>query len=194
MVNVPPPPGHLADEALAGYIDGTLSASSRSSVEAHLADCATCRAEFVAASRVADTAPAPVRRRLPLAALAAVAAAIVIVVARRPGAPAEDRIRSSVDASAGASALTVVSPRRADPVTPSQLRFVWRPGATVMEYTVTVQDADGHVRWATRTSDTSVTLPDSVVIVPGAVLHWYVDGLRADGRSVGTGRQQLTVR
>ena len=65
---------------------------------------------------------------------------------------------------------------------------------TIMEYAITVQDTDGRIRWSARTTDTAAVLPDSVAIAAGSVVHWYVDGLRADGRSVGTGLQRLEAR
>ena len=196
MTSGSPSQGHLSSEQLAGYIDGSLTASDRSSVEAHLADCAMCRAEFVATSRIAETAPGPARRRVRPLVLGAVAAALLIAVMRRQaGVPTEDRVRSGLDAGASArGVLTVVTPTSNQNVSASGIRFVWRKSASIIEYTVTVQDADGRVRWTTSTSDTSIALPDSVVVAAGSVVHWYVDGLRADGRSVGSGRQQLTVR
>ena len=66
-------------------------------------------------------------------------------------------------------------------------------GESVIQDTLTLLDADGRTRWSGSTSDTSLTLPDSVVLVPGSTINWYVDGLQADGRSVGTGPQRLTV-
>lgn len=187
------PPGHLSDGQLAGYIDGVLSPAARLEVESHLADCVACRAEFVTASRVAADAPAPARaRRIPWLAVAAAAAAVTFVaVARRPAAP-DSTMRGGTERSA--SAIAVVTPTLDDSVSTSGIQFVWRAVPTIMEYAITVQDADGRARWSARTTDTVATLPDSVRVAAGSVLHWYVDGLTADGRSVGTGRQRLNVR
>jgi hypothetical protein len=192
-----PPPGHLADEMIAAYIDGTLSTNDRSTVTAHLADCAACRAELLAASRLAESAPGPARRRLPTAVAVAAAAAVLLiaVVQRRADAPADNaaRIRSDIAADDG-GALTVVTPRNGDSVSASRIAFVWNRSPTILEYSIVVQDADGRVRWSGTTADTSVLLPDSVSLVSGGILHWYVDGLRQDGRAAGTGRQQLIIR
>jgi hypothetical protein len=195
MPNQSPPPGHLPAETLAGYIDRSLPAPTQASVDAHLADCARCRAELVAAKRLVHAAPAARSTRGPLLAVAAIAATILVVVLIRPATSPDERMRSTAPSSAvEANALTVVTPSTAAAVAPTDLRFVWKPGASVIEYTLTVMDADGRTRWSTSTSDTSVALPDSVALAPGSTIYWYVDGLRADGRSVGTGRQRLTVR
>ena len=187
------PPGHLSDEQLAGYIDGVLSPDARSQVESHIADCVTCRAEFVSASRAAADAPAPARtRRFPWVAIAAAAALTFVVVSRRASTPESSSMRAGSDRSA--STITVVTPRSGDAVSTPGIQFVWRPMPTIMEYAITVQDPDGRTRWSARTTDTVAALPDSVRVAAGSVLHWYVDGLTADGRSVGTGLQRLNVR
>jgi hypothetical protein len=191
-----PPPGHLSDERLAGFIDGTLSSADRAAVESHVADCPVCRAELVAASRTTATAPSPARRRPPLTAIAAAAAAVIVIVVaqRRLWQPAEAPLRVGRSASAvDAATLRVVTPK-GDVVTPGRIAFVWHRSDAAVEYTITVQNTDGRVLWSSRTPDTSVALPDSIVPTSGTVLHWYVDGLRVDGGTVGTGRQQVIVR
>jgi len=192
-----PPPGHLPDEKLAGYIDGTLPEPDRRAIEAHLADCPACRAELLASTRAVESAPSPARRSRPaVVALAAAAAVLLIAVARRDSTVGSDdgsATRAHVPPGAG-NAITVVAPRNGDTVSARPIGFIWRRSADVLEYTITVQDADGRALWSTSTADTIVSLPDSAAVAPGTVLHWYVDGLRADGRDVGTGRQQLVIR
>ena len=192
-------PGHLSDEKLAGYIDNSLVNADRAAVEAHLADCLTCRAEIVAASRAVDSAPSPTRRYRPAwaaaAAATAVAAALVVAIVRRePALPREIAETRAEQATNSDSAVTVVTPRGGTTIPARGIDFVWRRVPEILEYTITVQDADGRVMWSTSTADTAVRLPDSVAVARGSVLHWYVDGLRADGRAMGTGRQQVTVR
>ena len=190
-------PAHVPDEKLAGYIDGTLNGTDRAAIEAHLADCSTCRAELLAASRAVDSAPAPARRRRPafVAAAAAAAAVLVVAIARRePGLPNDGAQTRAQSATTTDSAVTVVTPRSGTAVLPGGIDFVWRRAPEILEYRITVQDADGRVVWSSSTADTAVRLPDSVAVSRGSVLHWYVDGLRADGRAIGTGRQQVSVR
>jgi hypothetical protein len=124
----------------------------------------------------------------------AAAAAVVILLARRDRTPTTDEVRAGPVEAPGRSELVVVSPTPADTVGPTGIRFAWHPSPGVIEYTISVQDPDGRVRWSASTSDSTVTLPDSVTVSRGGTLHWYVDGLRADGRPIGTGRQQITVR
>jgi len=199
MLRSAPPPGHLPAETLAAYIDGSLAPSARAEVEAHIADCFQCRSEFVSAKRLVNAAPAPMPavRRWPSVAVvgAAAAAVLLMVISRQAPTASSPRMRSApIPSAANSTALAVVMPAREAVVTPAGVRFVWRASESVMEYTLTVLDADGRARWTTSTSDTSVALPDSVVLAPGAEIHWYVDGLKSDGRSVGTGRQRFTTR
>lgn len=194
MPNQSPPPGHLPAEILAGYIDRSLPAGTRASVEAHIADCAACRAELVAAKRLAHSAPSAPRGDRRIALLAAVAATILVVVLLRPATSLEDRMRSERAPASTTNALSVVTPPNAVAVAATELEFVWRRDTSVVEYTLTVLDADGRTRWSVNTADTTAALPDSVALATGSTIYWYVDGLRGDGRSVGTGRQRFTVQ
>jgi anti-sigma factor RsiW len=198
MLSSSPPPGHLPADVLAAYIDRSLTPPARAEVEAHVADCAQCRAELVSAKRLVAAAPRPTapRRWSSVAVVGAAAAAVVIAfVSRQASAPREPQVRATSASSATSPvSLAVVTPRSEAVLTPPGVRFVWRSADSVVEYTVAVMDADGRARWTTTTADTSVALPDSVLLAPGAAVHWYVDGLKADGRSVGTGRQRFTVR
>ena len=187
-----PPPGHLSAEVLAGYIDRSLPPPTRASVDAHLAECASCRAELVAAKRLVRSAPSAKWTRGSFVAVAGIAATILVALLIRPNAQPDERLRSTVGSSA--SVLTTVNPPPDSASAATDRTFVWRRDAAVVEYTLTLMDADGRTRWSVSTSDTSVTLPDSIALTPGTTGYWYVDGLRGDGRSVGTGRQRLTIR
>lgn len=90
--DLPPSPrggeqGHPA-EALAGYVDGTATASERTLAERHLADCASCRADVDAARRGFDAMLAlPEAAPAGLAATWRQAAAIEPTEAVRPSVP-----------------------------------------------------------------------------------------------------------
>jgi len=188
-------PGHMSDETLAGYIDGTLANADRAALEAHLADCFTCRSEVLAASQAVDSAPAPERRARAAVMVAAVVAAVAIGIARRESTVANEHEQTRGQRPTQPdSAVIVVAPRSGMTVPAGGIDFVWRRAPEILEYTITVQDVDGRVVWSRSTADTTVRLPDSVTVSRGSVLHWYVDGLQADGRAIGTGRQQVTVR
>lgn len=70
---------HLEAHTVAAYVDGRLSSSDAAGAEAHLAECATCRAEVVQVNAI-------VRRRRPrrryVGALAAAAVLILLMVPR----------------------------------------------------------------------------------------------------------------
>jgi uncharacterized cupredoxin-like copper-binding protein len=195
MADQIPAPGHLAAETLGGYIDRSLPAPERASVDAHLADCALCRAELVVAKRLVRSAPAAKWARSSTVGIAAIAATILVAVLLRSGSDDGDRLRSERQQSALApNVLTAIEPSSVSVAAASPLRFVWNGGPNVMEYTLTVMDADGRTRWSVDTPDTTAILPDSVRLAPGSIVYWYVDGLRADGGVMGTGRQRLTVQ
>ena len=66
---------HLETSTVAAYVDGALSRPAAANVEAHLAECAACRAEVVQIQRAVH--PRRVRRRLYM--VASVAAAVLLI-------------------------------------------------------------------------------------------------------------------
>jgi hypothetical protein len=54
-----------------------------------------------------------------------------------------------------------------------------------------VTGSDGDSLWAAHTSDTAITLPESIAADSGVTRHWYVDALLADGSSRSTGMQSF---
>ena len=68
---------HLEASAVAAYVDGALSRPAAASVEAHLAQCAACRAEVVQITRAVR--PRRGRRRSYVVASVAAAAAVLLI-------------------------------------------------------------------------------------------------------------------
>jgi CHAT domain-containing protein len=101
--------GHLDDETLAAFVDGTCDAAERARVVAHLASCDGCRelaaevTRFAAASAPASAASRSPRRAWVLGAVAA-AAAIAVGVALVRLAPG-NRVRVSPEMAELVSAL-----------------------------------------------------------------------------------------
>lgn len=70
---------HLEAHRVAAYLDGRLPPSDADLVEAHLAECETCRREIIQVERIVR--PRPGRRRIYTAALAVTAAAALLLIA-----------------------------------------------------------------------------------------------------------------
>ena len=189
---------HLNDDVLAAYLDRALPATERRVAEDHLADCAACRDELIAISKlIADRARARRWPRLVASAGAVAAAAIAFAVvgpwrvAPGPSTPPGERTREStlVGAAAG-RAVEVVTPAEGETVATDAMRFAWRPVGPNATYLLKLAD-DTSVVWKKDTADTTVVLPDSVTLEHGRSYHWWVDALTADGRVASTGVRQF---
>lgn len=180
---------HLSPEVLAAYLDDKLSREQRSQVEMHLASCDECRAELADINRLQRTRVQ--RQWLTVLVPAAVAAALVLVVAlpRERTKPSDIRSRPEVD-----DRLVIVSPVPSADIPPGPISFVWRSAGPGASYTITLQEADGHLVWTSSVGDTVVALPDSITLAPGSRWFWSVDALLPNGRSLSTGMQRLTRR
>jgi anti-sigma factor RsiW len=172
---------HLEPTEVVGYVGHTLRAEDRRRVERHLADCDLCTEEVAAISRLGGS-----RRRhsrwLPYVAAAAVLAGIVLLLPRGGSRGGADTLRDGTPD----DAIAVVAPLEGAAVA-APPTLVWRgvPGATT--YRVMVTGLDGDSLWAAHTSDTAVTLPETIVADSGLTRHWYVDALLSDGGSRSTG-------
>ena len=186
---------HLTPEALAGYLDDDLSREEQQRVVLHLARCTECRVELADVRQLQRTR---VRRRwVPFLVPAAAAAALVLVTALpRDGAkPSDIRSRSDSEAHLGiVSPVGIVTPAPSAEIGPGPISFIWRSAGPGASYVITVQEADGRPVWTSALADTTVALPDSIVLAPGRHWFWYVDGLLPNGRSLSTGVQRLTRR
>ena len=188
------PGDHLRPEDISAYLERVLSAEEASSVELHLATCATCRGEVRETVRILESAPSrrPSRGRLMTAVTAAAAVLLVVYVALPQPDSDEPTLRAD-EAGLGTPAIQAVTPSAGAELDAAfPLVFAWRPaaGADVM-YTITVTDESGTVVWTSDTADTTIALPASGRLGPGQLYHWYVDALVAGARGVSTGVQQF---
>jgi hypothetical protein len=146
-------------------------------------------------------AQAPVRRSLPVTRLARLAAAVIIaVVALRVfwGPPAQPgssvRADSSLIPGEPPARIATWSPPDGDTISAREAVFRWAPVGENATFQLRLSEPDGSIRWTWSTSDTSVTLPDTVHLSAGGTYLWYVDALRADGRSASTGVRRFVIR
>ena len=108
---------HLSDAELAGYLDHDITPEERRRVETHIDQCAPCRSELVALSRIthADTAArtVPPRRHrwwIPAAAAATIGALLVPRLTIHEPAPDTPTRTRRIGETDGRSRLAIVSP------------------------------------------------------------------------------------
>jgi hypothetical protein len=150
---------HVSDHRLAAYMDGDLSPGEVREVEAHLVECAECRAEVTEVERVlrGDRGERARRRFLPVLGVAAAAVLVLLIpVALDRDRPAEDTLRTSpgtpeVEA---LSAIVALDPVWAQDASGGyRLELRWAPMEEVTEYRVTLTDSAGETIWSTTTQD-----------------------------------------
>lgn len=180
---------HLTSEDVAAYLDNALSEPDSARIRAHLAGCEACRTEISSVSRLLDSAPRASRRFVVLPALAAAAVIVVFVgKAAIDSRSAADELRGNDMPAAheGVSAFQAVAPRGRQTIGDGVV-FVWRPPLPGVTYRFTLTDEQGGKIWIGSTNDTSITLPDSVLLRQDGNYHWFVDGLLPDGTAATTG-------
>jgi hypothetical protein len=171
---------HLDPAEVAGYVGHSLSTEGRRRVEGHLAECEVCTEEVAAIARLARPRVSP--RWLPYAAAAAVLAGLVVLWPRAGSRIGDDTLRDG----GPPDAIAVVTPADGA-VLAGRPTLMWRAVPRAVTYRVRVTASDGDSLWAVHTSDTVVTVPETVVADSGATQYWYVDALLADGSSSSSG-------
>lgn len=193
---------HLSDAELAGYLDHDLSADERRRVETHIDACPACRREVIAMLPITHPGESPVgaanvqrQRRwwIPAAAAAAIVAALALPRLTRTvtGPDTPQRARRVTEAG-GLSHLAIVAP--VDKATvEGRVVFTWR-STTADTYRLVIQTAEnGDLVWTMETSDTTVTLPDSVGLKAGQAYFWRVEAI-GSGISAASGSHRFQVR
>lgn len=190
-----PMPDHLDSDLVAAYAERRLDIEERTRVEAHAAECAECRRVLTQVS--VELAGLRRRRRLrlvvPAAAAATVAVLLLGVGRNRLPDPGEDSVRPAANAADESLSLPVHQPAPGSAVPRTALRFIWGADGRDALYDLTLADSSGLVVWSSRTADTVLALPDSIVMVPGARYYWWTDALRADGRIASTGSHEFVL-
>ncbi|HEX9165108.1 MAG TPA: zf-HC2 domain-containing protein [Gemmatimonadales bacterium] len=188
---------HLTEADLAGYLDRDLEADRRRQVELHLEWCDACRADLVAAMRLASPDPAirvhRVRWAWVATALAAGLAAVMLVRPPRPSSPEspEPPVRASADRRESLLPMSVVGPADNAVVPRDAISFTWRPVRADF-YRVTILSESGEPVWSLDTPDTTVRPPASVGLRPGRSYFWQVEAI-ADGVTATSGARRVQV-
>jgi hypothetical protein len=182
---------HLEAGEVARHVTGASPPAERTRIEAHLAVCDSCTEDVMAAWRFARR-----RRMRPallgvgIAAAAAIAGLLLLPSSRAPSR-AGPVVRGSTAGSA--RALVIVAPREGQTAS-RPLVLTWRAHPDMATYKISLAQADGDSVWSAITEDTTVSLPDSVRLVPGHDYLWYVDGLEVDGRALTSGIHRFRLR
>jgi len=180
----------MTSERIAAYLDGGLSPEEREGLEGHLVVCSECRQDLAEASDLTGRSRA---RWLVLAAPMAAAAALVLFFIGFPnGSPQQDgpRLRGP----ATGTQLAIVSPLDGSAAHPDSLVFLWRAAGAEAYYVFTLTDAQGDVVFTIDLADTTLVLPRSVGLEPGAPYFWFLDALLDGARSTSTGVQEFSVQ
>jgi len=182
---------HPSDDEIAAYLSGGLTAAEREGLEAHLASCRACRTEVTSARRLLRSQPKG-RRRILAASFAAAAVLAVVLLAplKSPGPPVDPYREGRSD---GAPALRAVGPADGSTVRRDSLRFTWRSEPGDLLFRLTVATSTGDAVWTRDTHDTTLVLPDTLRLAPGARYLWYVDALDPAGLSLTTGPRSVRI-
>jgi hypothetical protein len=189
MTFAPGAEDHLSETTVAEYLDNRLPAAERDRVEAHLADCKACRDEVLGARQFLQRRLRS-RRLIAGGGLIAVAAALVLMVQMpriTPTSDTRDPMR------AGGTESPVVAYGPIGEVSSRALQFIWGATPNVTTYRITVSTGNGRAVWSRSTSDTAVTLPDSVTLLRDQPYYWVVDALLGDGATRTTGLREFRI-
>lgn len=189
---------HLSEAEVAGYLDHDLSAGERRRVETHIEQCAKCRAELIALSRITRAEPStkklsqrPFRWWIASAAAVVVAALLLPRLTSSPPAPDARQPVRRVSETDGRARLAIVSPGD-DMTVVSPVVFTWH-STNADVYRIVVVTESGDPVWKTDTGDTTIALPDSVTLQPGRAYFWHVDGI-SNGIAAVSGQHRLQIR
>jgi hypothetical protein len=203
---------HVKPAELAAYVEHSLGTEDMRRVDAHLVECADCRAELGDGSRAvqqlqtseAVTRPLlqvsspsrSLRRPLLIGLLATAAVALVAILPRNRNTAdiqAVERDAPPVTRST-LPHIAVVSPEEGTQMRLSQPTLVWRRPDGASEFQVSITDEGGRTVWRTVTSDTVVVPPPDVLQGKQRRYFWYVDALLSDGRSITSGVHGFSVQ
>src|SRR4029079_14575840 len=97
------------------------------------------------------------------------------------------------DAARGGNGVVVQLVTPTERVDARRIMFTWKPVRGAQDYEIEVLDADGLSTFVSTVRGTSVRLPTSVRLMPGAEYRWWVVARRADGLRGGAVPRRLRV-
>jgi hypothetical protein len=187
----------VAPEAMLAVLRREGSEEQRLEVLDHVMGCGACSSEFEllrsveqagarTTERTRPPAPRFARRiAIPLALAAAVLLVIKVQGLRPPPGPDVERGTSS--------GVTLLEPPE-EIAAGTPPTFVWKPVAGAQGYEIEVLDEKGAVVWSAKTSDTSATLSDPLLLAPGKTYRWWVRATTAPGTQRASAARTLRIR
>ena len=188
----------LDDDTIAALVEGSVDKVTRAAVMPHLAECSRCRAAVASVSRALSDPPVATeivrlrgrRRRMLQIALPVAAAAIVLLFV----GPTDNGDVAPVHRS---PTITAVS----SPVLVSPVGIVadaealrWHGVSGADRYRATLFDGAGAVLYETQTVDTTVALPDTVLLEAGRSYLWKVEARTGWGRWSASDLVEFSIR
>jgi hypothetical protein len=187
---------HPSSEDLAAYVNGTLAGGGRDNLEEHLVKCRECRHDVTTARRLLRQQRSPNRRLWLVPAVAAAALVLVVLPRLGPLSSREEAVRSGEGAGSSdvAATIKVVAPSNGSTIESRSVVFTWNSEPGQPRYDLSLTDAEGRELWSAQTTDTTLTLPNTVSLDRGRTYFWTVDALTVDGRSLTTRAQRFSTR
>jgi hypothetical protein len=186
-----------SETALLSAVRGEGKETERLRVLDHALKCAACRRELALLNAVSGSTPRkasrPIKdflsnRWMPTAIAASLVLAVGVAgVERFRGRASEDITRAG-----GASGPLLVTPANGTAVSAGLVRFVWRPVAEVIHYTLEVDSPDGTVLVSSQTRDTTFTAPIAATAV--GENRWLIRAKMQDGSEKRSDTRVLRVR
>ena len=188
----------VAPEAMLSLLRREGPEEQRLEMLDHVMGCSACRSEFEllraieqAGAGTAERAGPAVLRSLPRFAVPLALAAsliLVVMVGQRLRSPdGTDVERGPMDG------VTLLGP-------PSEIEagtsptFAWKSVPGAQSYELEVLDEKGAVVWGARTSETSVTMSDPVLLTPGNSYRWWVRTTTPSGNQRASAVRSLRIR
>jgi len=181
----------MTAERIVAYLDGGLIAEERENLERHMPVCSECRHDLAEASELAGQDRSRwLTRAVPVAAAAA---AVLLLWVGGPEMLQRPAGEPTLRGPGAAAPLEIVSPIDGSATDPESLVFSWRAAGAGAHYVFTLTDANGDIVFTNGQPDTTLVLPRSVGLDPGAQYFWVVDALLDGARSTSTRFQGFVV-
>lgn len=170
-----------APEALLAVVDGTAREPERVRTLRHVGGCRSCQRELDLLRATHDTAEMAVHtrpRRFPLFAAAAAALIVVAggVAVRETVMQPGDTVRDA----APFETLRLIGPGESAAAA-LPLTLSWSAVPDARRYEVEILSADGSAAFSGATQDTSLVVPVTTALAPGAEYRWWVSATLQDG-------------
>ena len=206
---------HSDDQEILLYLEDKLPSAKRERLEKHIGRCEPCAARFADFSRLPSILAEPLPRDLdeatqkkavellrpgrapkggspafrlfaPQYRLAfAGAAALLLIVSVYLFLPRETPVQFRSDRSGDVGSLVLI-PEDGARVRSHDIEFRWTSLGESMAYKFSLLRETGAVVWSTDVRDTSLSLPEAIVLQPGKTYLWQIETSLADktlGRS-----------